>query len=342
MKVLYVTFSDLGQVCKSRCDALNQCTQHSGTCISINGHTDIDFLKDCPTDDKGEINLKVAVSAMSQTLCEIKDDYDVIHQANTHPDIFGAHKYDNFVCEFNGGYMRMYSKMIWMWQAASKTPIICPPILGRFCLRFHYVPVPLATDALVPREDWLEERSPIVVMQTATRRDYKDTDALIEVCKGLDGVDLKIYERVPKEESLRVKRDGDVYFESFMFGGIGMSPREAMSCGQVAITRLQPIERLYNPHFAGINCSNPKELREAIVSLASDWSMLAQKKQECRDYAVWRYSYPIVAKQQVAFYEHVMHDDDPYWWEQESKIWMETARKEHGLNDFVNPQLLRW
>lgn len=320
--------ADLGHGNKKRAEAINRCTRSEARCISVS--TNIGkYHTDYPPDNE---NLKEAVEWA-----------DIIHQTDTHPWILGLDKLPNFVQEFRGGYLRMYSRAIWNWQVKTKHAIITTPELGRFVPRFHFIPIPMDMAKFVPAEGWPETELPLDVLQTPTRRDYKDTDLLVETCEKVEGVRLRLVENLPLEEAIEAKRDADLYFGDIQSGDYGSNEREAAAYGTAVIGRLQPIARAYNINCPIIDVNNAAELRKTLEGMVKRPEKVAELKEATRTWAAWFLSYESVGPRMDAFYRYVLCDDDNQEaWERFSGIWKEVARVEHKITEFVNPMDWRW
>jgi len=325
MKILYVAWTDLGRGNEHRARAINECTDSEAKCWAVNEK----YHSDLPRTKEG---LKEGVEWA-----------DVIHQRDTYPWIFGLDVLPNFVCEFSGGFLRMYSLQIWNWQIKRKRPIITTPELGRYVPRFHYIPTPIDVSSFEVAEGWPETTPPLRVVQTPSRRDYKDTDLLIEVCEKMENVELELVEGRSYEEAIEAKRKADVYFDQIKVGDFGRSALEAMSLGLVVIGRLMPVVRAYNPGCPIVDVRNAGELREALEALIEDTSKCELLKLESRSWVEDVFSYEAVAPRMLAFYEYVLNDDpEKDLWNSFTRIYRETAQKEHGINTFIDPEKLRW
>jgi len=323
MNILYVAWTDLGNGNHARAEAINRvCDDSEARCFSLNGHSDY---------PRGKEGLQEAVNWA-----------DVIHQSDTYPWVFGLDDHPNFVCEFRGGFLRMYSITMWKWQASRKKPVITTPELGRYLPRFHYIPIPIDVNATIyrPSERWPENNDPLVVVQSPSRRDYKDTDALIDACHRA-GVKLTLIEGKSLEEAVAEKRDGDVYFGKFKVGDFGQSEREALAMGLAVICRLQPIVRAHNPGCPIVHARGPEQLAQELEKMKHG-DYLTELKRASRKWAEDFLSYEAVAPRMLAFYEYVLYGDDKYWFDAHSKIWKETAKREHNITNFIDVERLKW
>jgi len=314
-----------------RAQAINKCTNSNAKCWSLNGMSNYDMSEA----RKDTNNAKPPEEAIEWA--------DVIHQSDTFPTQFGLDKHPNFVLEFRGGFLRMLSRGFWNYQAKYKIPIITVPELGRFVPRFHYIPIPFDINAMsIPYPEWPEPRHPLKVLQTPSRRDYKDTDVLIEVCNSLDDVELTIIEDQPPSAAIEAKKECDVYFDKFKAGNFGGSSKEALAMGMAVVCRLQPIVRVHNPMCPIINVGNKEDLRNVLSALASNDDFCKLMKEKSRSWASWFLSFESVAPRMEAFYEYVMFGDDQYWWDEHSKIWKQAAKEHYGIEEFWEPMEVRW
>jgi len=324
MNILYVAWTDLGNGNHARAEAINRvCDGSEARCFSLKGYSDYPRKKE---------GLQEAVNWA-----------DVIHQSDTYPWIFGLDDRTNFVCEFRGGFLRMYSATMWKWQWIKKKPVITTPELGRYLPRFHYIPIPIDVNAAIyqPSEIWPENNDPLVVVQSPSRRDYKDTDALIDACHRAR-VKLKLIEGKPLNEAISGKRDGDICFGKFKVGDFGQSEKEALAMGLAVICRLQPIVRAHNPGCPIVHIRGPEQLVQELEKMKTDPDYLKDLKRASRKWAENFLSYEAIAPRMLAFYEYVLYGDDDSWYSAHSKIWRETAKREHGIDQFVDAQKIRW
>jgi glycosyltransferase involved in cell wall biosynthesis len=233
----------------------------------------------------------------------------------------------------------MFSKQIWKWQVEKKKPIVTGPELGRYVVRYHYLPLPVDVSSISPCFDVGDG---LRVVQTPSRRDYKDTDALIEVCDSLDNVELRIVEGRPYEDVVEALRWGDVYFCSLGLGQIGVSAREAAAYGLAVVSRLQPIVRSVLYDCPVLNVRSVEELRGALSGLAVDREQLVGLKRRSRGWAEALFSYEAVAPMMEGFYEYMWRCDDPGAAGKHTDIWQRVAKEEHGIKEFVDPCEPRW
>jgi len=325
VKILYVTWSDLGRGNEHRARAINECTDSEAKCWAKNEKYHSDFPR-----TKSALNKAVKWA-------------DVIHQRDCPPWTFDLENLPNLVCEFSGGYLRMYSLDIWNWQSRAMKPIITTPELGRYVPRFHYIPTPIDVKSLAPADGWPHTDHPIRIVQTPSRRDYKDTDMLIEVCKGIDGAELEVVEGRSYEEAIEAKRNADVYFDQIKVGDFGRSATEAMSLGLAVIGRLMPIARVHNPRCPIVDVRNADELREALQALVSQPEECSALKLKAREWAENFMSYEAVAPRMLSFYEYVLYDDpEKDLWREFSAIYRETAERENDIHSFIDPEKLKW
>jgi glycosyltransferase involved in cell wall biosynthesis len=326
MKVLYVAWTDLGNCNWLRAEALRRHTDVEAKCFSLNeaNHTDLPRTKE---------GLKEGVQWA-----------DVIHQSDTYPWYFGLDRHPAFIQEFRGGLVRMYSKPLWDWQIARRKAIITTPNNSRYLPRTHYMPLPMDTESMLPDDDWPRIHNPLRVIQTPTRRDYKDTDMLIEACAKVDGAELEIIEGKSKEEALEAKRRSDVYFGQMAFGNFGGSEREAMCYGLIVLNRLQPIVRFYNPGCPILQVNSVDDMASQLRWIIDNPSEALDLEERCHDWVREWFSFKAVAPRQKAFYEYILNGDDEgsKWFNIHSKIWQETAEREHGITEFIDPFTNRW
>jgi hypothetical protein len=328
MNILFVSVSDMGDANYHRAEALKRYATkpHEIRVWSWKGYTDY------PNDDR----------TVPQ---ELVDWADVIHQNNTPPWYWThVHEHPCVVYEFRGGFARMDSAELWGWQTTHKAPVIATPELGRFFPRFHYLPTPVNTEGWTPCDSFPETELPIDLAQTPSRRDYKDTDALIKVCKSFkpDELRLNLIEGVEKKEALTRVRECDALFGKFKVGDIGGSEREALSFGLAVLCRLQPIVVAYHPNHPVANVGSQKELRDALRNMVKHPEVVTEIKKWSRAWCESFFGYQTVAARMEAFYEYVLRGDSKYWFKKHSEIWMAAAQKNYDIDTFINPMKLRW
>lgn len=327
MKVLYFAHTDLGNGNKDRAEAMNRCTNWDARCMSIKETCYSDF----PQTPDG--------------LSEAVNSADFIHQSDMYPPGYGLDNLSNagFCSEFRGGYLRMYSSTIFSYQSEHQTPIICPPELGRYVVRFHYIPIPMDMQKYRLKRGWDEVHKPLRIVHTPSRRDYKDTPLLEKVCKEVKGVELTLIEGKPLEEAIEAKRDSDICFGQIKVGSFGMAEKEAMAYGNAVIGRLLPIERAYNPRCPIIDAYDAPTLKVILERMVQSPDKVSELKRLGRHWTEQNLSYEAVAPREKALYEHIMYDDPQKdLWESFAQIWTEVGRREHNRDGFINPSKLRW
>jgi hypothetical protein len=239
----------------------------------------------------------------------------------------------------------MYSAKLWEWQWNMMKPVIASPELGRHLLRWHYLPIPMDVRGLKLPKRWYKPHSPLRVIQTPSRRDYKDTDVFIEACRKLQGeVDMVLVEDEPLEVSLKEKMEADVYFGSMCVGDFGQSEREALAMGLGVVMRLQPLVKVYNMGCPIVDVGSVDALVEVLRNLAVNEEACTQLKIDSRRWAEEFFDNEVVGPLQVAFYEYVLHGDPDYdeWYAPYADIWMKVAREVHGMQGFLNIQEAKW
>lgn len=327
MKILYVAYTDLGRGNEFRAEAINRCTGSVARCWALNPkyHSDPDLART-------KMGLQEGVYWS-----------DMIHLSDAPPYLWDLHKAPGFIVEFRGGYLRMASSTVWDWQLATHKPILTSAELGRYVPRFHYLPLPMDMKKFTVGKNYPETELPLKVVHTPTRRDYKDTDMLIEVCNELDDVELILVEGKSYEEALEAKRGADVCFGQIKVGDYGASEREAFCLGLAVIGRLQPISRVYNPGCPIISVANKAELSARLKELSEDPELCAEIKKKSRTWAERFLSYEAVAPRQEDLYEYILRDDpEKELWKAFSDIYRNVAKEEHNITTFIDPERLCW
>lgn len=336
MNILYLDF-DKGVVAPARAEAINRYTDSEAHIFYTPMYRD--------EEERDKMRAAGILEEKSKELDEVVEWADVIHVCNTEPTIWNVDSLDNVVFEYYGGYARMCSSVLLEWQTAKMKPVISSPELGRHLLRWHYIPVPMDVQGTKLAKRWYKPHSPLRVIQTPSRRDYKDTNVFIEACRKLHKeVDMVLVEDEPLEVSLKEKGRADIYFGSMCVGDFGQSEREALAMGLGVVMRLQPIVKMYNPGCPIVDVSSVDGLVAALRRLATDEEACTALKIASRQWAEDFFDLEAVAPIQEAFYEYVLYGDPGYdeWYKPYADIWMKVAREDHGMEHFLNIQGLRW
>lgn len=149
----------------------------------------------------------------------------------------------------------------------------------------------------------------------------KGTSHVIEACRDLDGVELRLAEHVPNEELKKLLADSDVLAEQFLLG-YGLAAVEGMSLGKTVLSNLSD-ERYYarfRDHTGLDECpivsTTPEALRDTLQTLAGDPALRAERGAAGREYVLKYHSYESVARMWDLVYRKLWGGEEielTYW-----------------------------
>lgn len=131
------------------------------------------------------------------------------------------------------------------------------------------------------------------VIHAPTKRGIRGTDAIIEACKDLEGVELDLIEGVSNEECLKRKAKGRLLIDQTTYGkGVGAgtgfcgNALEAWSMGMPVISHAtSEIQEVYERLCGELPFIRAREdLREQIISLRDNPDLCAKWAQKGHDY----------------------------------------------------------
>lgn len=181
--------------------------------------------------------------------------------------------------------------------------------LPRSDILFKYWPID--TDELRPR---LTPQRPLpVIVHAPNHRFTKGTDFLLEAIDALrtNGIacELRLVERVPRHEALRLYADADIVADQFCIGAFGALALEAAALGKPVLTYLDQ-ETLGNPVFnLPIVNATPEYLRDILAALLQIGELRERLGRAARVAAERYHSIPALAEVWGQIYRHV-------WWKE--------------------------
>jgi len=142
----------------------------------------------------------------------------------------------------------------------------CARFLPRRDLSFRYFPVDC--EMLRPKDTGRRTRP--VVMHAPQHRTIKGTAMLCDAAErlGVRGVplELRLVEKVARDEALRLYADADIIADQFCMGGFGMFALEGLALGKPVIAYLDQ-EHLGDPVFSLPIVHCPPELIEPVLAV---------------------------------------------------------------------------
>jgi len=152
-----------------------------------------------------------------------------------------------------------------------------------------------------PRYPRSNSETPVLVVHAPNHRQYKGTRFLLDVVSNLqqDGVpiELKLVEKVPNNEALKIYQTADIIFDQCIVGFHGFFAIEAMAMGKAVIVYIRKPEKYLIDYkeCPFINAS-PEKLESTLRELATDRKRLHQLGKAGRRYVEKYYTLEAFAK----------------------------------------------
>ncbi len=183
----------------------------------------------------------------------------------------------------------------------------CYRFLPRRDVNFKWFPVDC--DALRPSDKTGE--GPPVVIHAPQHRAIKGTDYLLAAAARLEscGVDmeLRLIEKTPRDQALRLYAEADIIAEQFCMGAYGMFALEGLALGKTVLTYLDQ-EHLGDPVFnLPIVNANPDNLERVLAVLLQVPELRLRIGRASREAAVRYQSIEALAEVWTQLYRNV-------WW----------------------------
>lgn len=148
---------------------------------------------------------------------------------------------------------------------------------------------------------------PVRIVHAANHRHFKGTDYLVravaKLCEEGLAVELKIVERMPNREALRVYAEADIFAEQFLIGFHGYTALEAMALGKPVVCFIRKREYLLAPDECPIVNADPDCLLDVLRELVMDPDRRRRLGELGRAYVEKYYSIPAFAERLRRLYE---------------------------------------
>lgn len=168
----------------------------------------------------------------------------------------------------------------------------------------RWIPAPFDVDNLLKLKS-THNTDNVLIAHSPTRRDYKNTDLLIETVNRIQGLELVLIEGKTNEESLRLKAMCDITFDQ-MHLCYGNSGLEAMCFKQAVIAaptdnaRATILKHIgYEPYVY----ATPETLYDVLKKLTEDKEYRENCGQISYDYIKQYHDFPVVANKLINIYK---------------------------------------
>jgi hypothetical protein len=318
MNILMITANDPAGMGLAFTNAINRYSEHTCRLITTAEKYGFDYEKDIhipdiEDDDFGEVeqllknadifHFHVMQDENSHLGPLVIRDYirgkKILHHHHGHPD-FRAHPEN---------YREKYSRL-------QRSVLVSTPDLLKLLPGATWQPnlVPINDLLLLPEPTPLN--SAIVIGQSVTRKDLKNTGDLLEVISKIQKIGLRrkihldIIENTDYRECLRRKNRCHIIFDH-MQGYYGVSSLESLSQGKPVIAGLDEWNISHIIKFAGtsfvpwIVCRSKEQLESALKLLSQNPERLEEAGQESRNFMCRHWSDKKVIQTLSSFYDTV-------------------------------------
>jgi len=171
----------------------------------------------------------------------------------------------------------------------------------------RWIPAPFDVDNLLKLKSTHNTEN-VLIAHSPTRRDYKNTDLLIETVNRIQGLELVLIEGKTNEESLRLKAMCDITFDQ-MHLCYGNSGLEAMCFKQAVIAAPTDSARIlinkyidYEPYVY----ATPDTLYNVLLKLTNDKEYRDKCANVSFNYVKKYHDFPVVANKLINIYKSIL------------------------------------
>jgi|GEM_PF-343089 len=330
MNILMITENDPAGMGIAFTNAMNRYTEHRCRLITKSTRYEFEFEKDLHVPDLlTQITTDSTDSADSDGFEEIRDvlkNADIIHfhiLADENIEL-GPVKVKDFIkgktllhhLHGHPHFRAHPEKYRQKYRRLKRRVLVSTPDLLRLLPEATWQPnlVPINDLSLLPEPAPLN--GGILIGQSVTRKDLKNTEDLLEVISKIQKIGLRrkihldIIENTDYRECLRRKNRCHIIFDH-MQGYYGVSSLESLSQGKAVIAGLDDWNLNHIKEFAGtpdlpwVICRTRATLKEHILSLMNDSKHLTETGRASREFMCHHWSDEKVTKTLSSFYHTV-------------------------------------
>ncbi|MDA3791295.1 MAG: hypothetical protein PF503_22705 [Desulfobacula sp.] len=313
MQILMITENDPAGMAIAFSNAVNQYTAHGCRVITSQERYGFDYQTDIHIPDMEQGHF--------EEIEQLLIDSDIIHfhMLSDENLTLGHLKIKDYIngkalVHHHHGHPEFRSNPAFFrdkYEKLNRKVIVSTPDLLHLLPNAEWLPNIVPIDHVLYRPKVKKVSEKILICQSPTRKDLKNTEAFIEIVKGLkktyENILLKIIDFTPHLDCLRIKQKADINFDH-MQGYFGVSSLESLSMGVTTIAGLDEWNRgwikkkIGVDHLPWIIVRNAEELSKSLTRLIKDKDLREETGRESRLFMETHWSEKKIVNYLIGFY----------------------------------------